>query len=184
MTVKTPPEQEELFKQVTKALGKYKGGKGMLIAALRDVQQIFGYLPRKVMILVADELDIPLSEVYSVVSFYSLFSTKPVGRKRIEICMGTACYVKGADKIRDMISDDLEIEPGEMTPDGSINLATSRCVGACSVAPVVKIGDDLRGNITPDKVPELLDELKSEESERDSGLDSGDGAILSPSGEA
>ncbi|NLI70398.1 MAG: NAD(P)H-dependent oxidoreductase subunit E [Firmicutes bacterium] len=164
MTVKSPPRRE-LYGQLAEALQKYKGKKGQLIPALREAQQIFGYLPRKVMILVAHEMDIPLAEVYSVVSFYSLFSTRPVGQKKIEICMGTACYVKGAAELLEMIADNLGIKPGEMTPDGRFSLTTSRCVGACSSAPVVKVGEDLHGNVTPEKAAALISALK-EEAER------------------
>lgn len=161
MTVKSPPGRK-LHDQLTEALQKYKGKKGLLIPALREAQQICGYLPRKVMILVAREMDIPLAEVYSVVSFYSLFSTKPVGLKKIEVCMGTACYVKGAARLLEMIADNLGIKPGEMTPDGRFSLTTSRCVGACSSAPVIKIGEDLHGNITPEKAAVLISVLKEE----------------------
>ncbi|MFY9113813.1 MAG: NAD(P)H-dependent oxidoreductase subunit E [Dethiobacteria bacterium] len=164
MTIKAPPKKK-LYDRLAGALEKYKGQghKGQLIPALREAQQIFGYLPRKVMILVAREMDIPLAEVYSVVSFYSLFSTKPVGQKRIEICMGTACYVKGAAKLREMIADNLGIKPGEMTPDGRFSLTTSRCVGACSAAPVIKVGEDLHGNITPENAAAFISELKGED---------------------
>lgn len=164
MTVKAPPEREQ-YRKLTLALEKYKGKRGVLIAALQEAQEIFGHLPRKVMIHIANELTMPLSEVYSVVSFYSLFSTKPVGKTRIEICMGTACYVKGAKEIQEKFVKELGIEPGEMTPDGEISLATSRCVGACSAAPVILIGEDMKGNVTPHMVPSLTEKFKDPKNE-------------------
>ncbi len=142
--------------QLTAVLQEYKDRKGSLIAALQKVQQIYGYLSREVLIKVAYELNIPLAEVYSVVSFYSLFSTEPVGEIPVEVCMGTACYVKKAGEIYQKLSRELGIKDGEVTPDGKYSLGISRCVGACSCAPVVKVGDDLKGNAAPDNILELL----------------------------
>ena len=153
--------EKELYDQLTLALEKYKGKPGVLIAALQEAQQIFGYLPRKVMIHVANELTIPLAEVYSVVSFYSLFSTVPVGLHRIEVCMGTACYVKGAEKLLQVLHKKLGVGPGKVTADGRLSAATTRCVGACSAAPVIKIGEELHGGMTPERLETLLEELRS-----------------------
>jgi len=152
--------ERELYERLTQALEKYKGKRGVLIAALQEAQQIFGYLPRKVMIHVANELTIPLSEVYSVVSFYSLFSTMPTGRIRLEVCMGTACYVKGAEELLKGLKEELGVEPGEVTKDGLFSIATTRCVGACSAAPVLKVGEELHGKMTRDRISPLLEELK------------------------
>ncbi|MGB4564025.1 MAG: NAD(P)H-dependent oxidoreductase subunit E [Dethiobacteria bacterium] len=159
MSLKAAAERE-LYERLTQALEKYKGKRGVLIAALQEAQQIFGYLPRKVMIHVANELTIPLSEVYSVVSFYSLFSTMPTGRIRLEVCMGTACYVKGAEELLKGLKEELGVEPGEVTKDGLFSIATTRCVGACIAAPVLKVGEDLHGKMTRDRIGPLLEELK------------------------
>ncbi|NLM22739.1 MAG: NAD(P)H-dependent oxidoreductase subunit E [Firmicutes bacterium] len=159
MSLKAAAERE-LYERLTQALEKYKGKRGVLIAALQEAQQIFGYLPRKVMIHVANELTIPLSEVYSVVSFYSLFSTMPTGRIRLEVCMGTACYVKGAEELLKGLKEELGVEPGEVTKDGLFSIATTRCVGACSAAPVLKVGEELHGKMTRDRISPLLEELK------------------------
>ncbi len=161
MTVKPAREKEaELYDSLTGALEKYKGRPGVLIAALQEAQQIFGYLPRKVMIQVANELTIPLAEVYSVVSFYSLFSTVPTGQQRLEVCMGTACYVKGGQKLLQSLQDKLGVEPGQVTEDGLFSVATTRCVGACSAAPLIKAGEELHGELDPDKLDALIEELK------------------------
>ncbi len=155
-----PAKEKELYGQLTLALEKYKGKPGVLIAALQEAQQVFGYLPRKVMIHVANELTIPLAEVYSVVSFYSLFSTVPVGVHRLEVCMGTACYVRGAEQLLKELQKKTGAEPGKVTADGLFSVATTRCVGACSAAPVIKIGEELHGGATPGQLDALLEELK------------------------
>lgn len=159
MTVKTRNEVG-LYKQLTIALEKYKGRPGVLIAALQEAQQIFGYLPRKVMIHVANELTIPLAEVYSVVSFYSLFSTVPVGVHKLEVCMGTACYVRGAEQLLKTLKKKTGVEEGKVSEDGLFSISSTRCVGACGAAPVIKVGEELHGGITSDRLDSLLEELK------------------------
>ncbi len=159
MAVKSARETE-LYHQLTRALEKYKGKSGVLIAALQEAQQIFGYLPRQVMIHVANELTIPLAEVYSVVSFYSLFSTVPVGLHRLEVCMGTACYVRGAEKLLQGLQDKLGLKPGEVSADGRFSIATTRCTGACGAAPVIKVGDELYGGMNEEGLDRLIKELK------------------------
>lgn len=153
-------QEKELYDRLTRALRKYKGKPGVLIAALQEAQDIFGYLPRKVMIHVANQLTIPLSEVYSVVSFYSLFSTVPSGKHRIEVCMGTACYVKGAEKLLRELQERCGEGEGKYSSEGLFSIATTRCVGACSAAPVIKTGDELHGDMNPERLPQLLEELK------------------------
>ncbi len=159
MAVK-PALEKELYDQLTLALEKYKGKPGVLIAALQEAQQIFGYLPRQVMIHLANELTIPLAEVYSVVSFYSLFSTVPVGLHRIEVCMGTACYVRGAESLLKNLRQKLGLKPGEVSEDGRLSIASTRCVGACGAAPVIKVGEDLHGGATEQSLDSLVEELK------------------------
>jgi NADH:ubiquinone oxidoreductase subunit E len=155
----TGVQEKKLYERLTQALEKYKGKPGVLIAALQEAQEIFGYLPRKAMIHVANELTIPLAEVYSVASFYSLFSTVPAGKTRLEVCMGTACYVKGAEKLLQELHKQCGGSPGKFTSEGRFSVATTRCVGACSAAPVIKIGEELHGEMSPEKLPALLEEL-------------------------
>ncbi|NLA26716.1 MAG: NAD(P)H-dependent oxidoreductase subunit E [Firmicutes bacterium] len=159
MAVKDVKEKKP-YERLSRALRKYRGKPGVLIAALQEAQAIFGYLPRKVMIQVANELTIPLSEVYSVVSFYSLFSTVPSGKHRIEVCMGTACYVKGAEKLLQELQQQCGTGTGKFSSEGLFSIATTRCVGACGSAPIVKIRDELHGEMSPERLPQLLEELK------------------------
>ena len=116
---------------------------GALMPVLQEAQEIYGYLPIEVQTIVADMLDISLSEVYGVATFYTQFSLNPKGEHRISICLGTACYVKGADKILDALEEKLGIKVGECTEDGVFSLDSCRCVGACGLAPVMMVDDDV-----------------------------------------
>jgi len=118
---------------------------GELIAVLHRAQGIFGFLPREVQVFVAKKLNLAVSKVYGVVSFYSYFTMTPKGKYRVSVCMGTACYVKGAEKILNEFKKELEIEVGETTPDGLFSIDSLRCVGACGLAPVVLVGEDVYG---------------------------------------
>lgn len=158
MAVKTDPGQKQ-YERLERILRKYKGKPGVLIAALQEAQSICGYLPRKMMIRVANQLTIPLSEVYSVVSFYSLFSTVPTGRHRLEVCLGTACYVQGAETLLRELQTLCDTGPGKSSTENPFSIATTRCVGACGAAPIIKIGEELHGEMTPEKLPRLLEEL-------------------------
>lgn len=130
--------------------------RGSLIQILHRAQHIFGYLPEEVQSFVAARLNISRAEVYGVISFYSYFTDKPVGRYKINVCTGTACFVKGAPKVLDELRRRLNIREGETTPDGKFFLGALRCVGACSLAPVVMVNDRVYGNMTADKVADVL----------------------------
>ncbi|RJX23495.1 MAG: NAD(P)H-dependent oxidoreductase subunit E [Dethiobacter sp.] len=155
---KTAVEKKENYQELDSVLEKYKGRAGVLIKALQEAQEIYGYLPRELLIHIAYELDVPLSEVYSVVSFYSLFKTQTSGRCHLEICSGTACYVKGMKNLLEYLEEDLSLKPGGVTEDGKFSVSTTNCVGACSAAPVVKIGDELYGEMTLERLQQLLEE--------------------------
>lgn len=129
---------------------------GALMPVLQKAQEIYGYLPIEVQTIVADSLGISLSEVYGVVTFYSQFSLNPKGDHRISVCLGTACYVKGADKILSALEEKLEIKVGECTPDGVFSLDSCRCVGACGLAPVMMVDDDVYGRMTVDQIDGIL----------------------------
>lgn len=135
---------------------------GELITILHKAQDIFGYLPKELQIYIARKLSIPIAEVLGVVSFYSYFLMKPKGKYHISVCTGTACYVKGADKVLDRFAKELNIEPGGTTQDGMFSLDSLRCVGACALAPVVLIGDDVKGKFDVEDVRKLIDELENE----------------------
>ncbi len=129
-----------------------------LITILHKVQGVFGYLPPEVQKVIARRLHIPVSKVYGVVTFYSFFTMIPKGKYPISICMGTACYVRGAEKVLDEFQHQLKIGVGETTRDGLFSLNSLRCVGACGLAPVAMIGDKVYGRVTPEKVKDILEE--------------------------
>lgn len=147
-------EQEEMLRQ---EIARRKGQPGAAMPVLQAAQEIFGYLPEEVQIMVAEGLDIPLSEVYGVASFYAQFTLNPKGKYRISLCLGTACYVKGAADVLAAVEEKLGIKPGSITADGKFSLDACRCIGACGLAPVMMINDDVYGRLTPDKVGPIMD---------------------------
>lgn len=148
------PAQEEQLRQV---IEMYKGKPGSTMPVLQAAQNIFGYLPEEVQIIIAEGLEIPLSEVYGVASFYAQFTINPKGKYQISVCMGTACYVKGAADVLAAVEEKLGIKSGSITSDGKFSLDSCRCVGACGLAPVMMINEDVYGRLTPDKVGPILD---------------------------
>lgn len=146
--------QERKLKEIISA---HKNMQGALLPVLQEAQGIYGYLPIEVQQMVADGLNISLSEVYGVATFYSQFSLTPKGEHRISVCLGTACYVKGADKILAEVENKLGIKSGECTADGMFSIDSCRCVGACGLAPVMMIDDDVYGKMTPDQVDKIID---------------------------
>lgn len=147
---------KEKFDELEKFIDSMETTKGALIEILHKAQDIFGYLPRDVQLFVARKLGIPGAEVFGVVSFYSYFTTKPSGKYVISVCMGTACYVRGADKIIERIKEKLKIESNETTEDGLFTLKDVRCVGACGLAPVVMIGDKVYGRVKEEEIDGIL----------------------------
>ena len=148
-------EQELQLKEVIAA---HKEQPGCLMPVLQQAQEIYGYLPIEVQAIVAEGLGISLSEVYGVATFYSQFRLNPKGIYRISICLGTACYVKGAAKVLEAVERKLGIQVGECTPDGLFSLESCRCVGACGLAPVMMINDEVFGRMTPEQVPVILED--------------------------
>lgn len=154
---KTPfsgtPEQEEKLKKV---IAEHKDQRGGLMPVLQMAQEIYGYLPLEVQKMVAAGLDISLSEVYGVVTFYSQFSLEPKGKYKVSVCLGTACYVKGADKVLEEIEKKLNIKSGECAEDGLFSIDATRCVGACGLAPVMLVNEDVYGKVTVEEVAGIL----------------------------
>ncbi len=144
------------YEKLHQIIVERKGTPGSLILVLHEAQQQFGYLPEEVIQIVAEGLDLPVSEVYGVVTFYSLFSLKPRGKHKISVCMGTACYVKGASQVVTELEKQLKIKPSETTEDGLYTIELTRCIGACGLAPVMTIDDDVYGRLTPAKIAEIL----------------------------
>ncbi|HBK84601.1 MAG TPA: NAD(P)H-dependent oxidoreductase subunit E [Firmicutes bacterium] len=149
-------KQDPRYQELAKVVEEYRGMEGALIMVLHRAQEIFGYLPEEVQKFVAKEMDLPLSEVYGVTTFYSYFSLKPRGTYRIAVCLGTACYVRGSAEIVSAIEKHLNIKVNDTTDDGRFTLEVSRCIGACGLAPVMTVNEDVYGRLTPDKVPEIL----------------------------
>lgn len=133
---------------------------GELINILHEAQHLFGYLPAEVQQIIARQLAIPVSKVYGVVTFYSFFTMTPKGEHPVSVCMGTACYVRGAEKVLDEFKRVLGINVGETTPDGKFSLSSLRCVGACGLAPVVLIGEKVYGRVVPGDVEKIVKELE------------------------
>ena len=128
-----------------------------LINILHKTQEVFGYLPSEVQQVIAKELNISEAKVYGVVTFYAFFTMKPKGKHKISVCMGTACYVRGAEKVVDELKNVLSIKVGEITPDGKFSLDCLRCVGACGLAPVMTIGDKVYGHVDPKDIKGILE---------------------------
>ena len=146
-------EQEADLKRV---ISELKDTAGALMPILQHAQEIFGYLPIEVQTMISDETGIPLEKIYGVATFYSQFSLQPKGPYRISVCLGTACYVKGSGDIFKKLEELLGITNGECTPDGKFSLDSCRCVGACGLAPVMMINDEVYGRLTVDDVPTIL----------------------------
>lgn len=148
------PEQEAKLRAKCRELLPLGGA---TMPALQYAQELYGYLPYEVQMIVADELGVTLADVYGVVTFYSQFSLYPKGKYRIGICLGTACYVKGSGDIYDKLKEVLGVESGQCTADRKFSLDATRCVGCCGLAPVMTINDDVYGKITPDDVAGILE---------------------------
>lgn len=138
-------------------IDEHREQKGALMPILQKAQEIYGYLPEKVLIAISEELDVSLSEVYGVVTFYSQFSLTPKGEHKISVCMGTACYVKGSGDILDKICEKVGCKPGGCSDDGKFSVDAVRCIGACGLAPVVTIDEEVFGRITADDVDGILE---------------------------
>lgn len=147
------PEQKAMLDAF---IQEHKDEAGALMPTLQKAQEIYDYLPREVQIMVAEGLGIPLEEVYGVATFYAQFTLTPKGKYRISVCLGTACYVKGSGNVLDEISKQLGIQAGECTPDGKFSLDACRCIGACGLAPVMTVNEDVYGRLVPEDVAKIL----------------------------
>ncbi len=155
-------QSQEKASALQAIIKQYKDTQGSLIQVLHEAQEIYGYLPLEVQREIAEQMDIPLAEVYGVVSFYTQFSINLKGKYKINVCMGTACYVKGANEILDKFRTRLSIDVGECTEDRKFSLDACRCIGACGLAPVVTINDDVYGKLVPDDVDAILEKYEEQ----------------------
>jgi len=147
---------DEQEKRLRELIDKYKDVRGALMPVLQQAQDIYGYLPVEVQRIIALGLGVSLEKVYGVVTFYGQFNLYPKGKYKISLCMGTACYVKGAGKILQRIEERLDIKSGEVTPDGRFSLDATRCLGACGLAPIMTINDDIYGHVVQNDVEGIL----------------------------
>lgn len=151
---------DEKLLKLQRIIEENKNRKGALIHVLHEAQSIYGYLPIEVQKMVAEGMGVPLAEVYGVVTFYAQFSLKPKGQYRISVCLGTACYVKGANLVLEKIEEELGISVGDCTEDLRFSLEGCRCIGACGLAPVITINEDVYGRLTPNEIPSILAKYK------------------------
>ncbi len=152
---------EEQKAKLEEVIARLKGEKGAVMQVLQSAQEIYGYLPVEVQTMIAEGMDVPLETVYGVSTFYSQFALTPKGKYNISVCLGTACYVKNAQPIIDKISEILGISPEECTEDGKFSLTACRCVGACGLAPVLTVNDDVYGRLVVEDVAGILEKYKS-----------------------
>jgi len=150
----------EEWEKIDFVISKYESRQGALIPVLKEVQDICGYLPKNVQHRIANGLHLPSSQVYGVISFYAFFTTVPRGKYIIRVCMGTACYVRGSKEILDTLQRELGVEVGGITRDRKFTLEAVRCVGACGLAPVVVVGQDTYGMVTPGRAVQILGDYK------------------------
>ena len=152
--------KKEDIDQIRSICADFQNDKTELINVLHKTQEHFGFLPAEVQELIAAELQMSVAKINGVVTFYSFFTMVPRGKFPISVCTGTACYVRGAEKVLDEFTKQLGIEVGQVTPDGKFSLSCLRCVGACGLAPVVLIGEKTFGRVAPEKVAEILAEFR------------------------
>ena len=162
-TISTIPFEgtEEQEKQLGDIITGCREDKSKLMYVMQQAQSIYGYLPYEVQVMIAEGMEVPLEKVYGVATFYSQFALSPKGKNNVSVCLGTACYVKGSKKVLDKIIEKLGIKPGECTKDKQFSLEACRCIGACGLAPVMMINDDVYGNLVPSDVEEILDKYRN-----------------------
>lgn len=152
----------KIREEVKEIMMPYKQEKDNLIQILNEIQEKYGYIPKVAQMEISKYLDIPMAEIYGVITFYTRFSLEPKGKYKISVCLGTACFVKGSQSILDRLKERLHLEEGQTSEDGKFSLDTTRCVGACGIAPVFTVNDEVYGHATVKKLDEVLNELEKE----------------------
>jgi NADP-reducing hydrogenase subunit HndA len=158
-SIKIELRQEDVAK-IKEICASFKNDPQELINVLHKCQEHFGYLPAEVQEVISMEMSVPVAKIYGVVTFYSFFTMTPKGKHPVSICMGTACYVRGAEKVLDEFKKELGLQVGQTTKDGKFSLSSLRCVGACGLSPVVLVGDKTYGRVAPDDVKNILKEYE------------------------
>jgi len=152
--------RKELFKQLDEVIAQWKGEGGGLLPVMQAAQEIIGCLDEEVQNYISKAMDVPVTEIYGIATFYALFTLEPKGKYAINMCLGTACYVRGAQKVLDELEKQLGIEAGRTTPDGMFTLGACRCIGCCGLAPAMMINDDVYGKMDADQVKGILDKYR------------------------
>ena len=147
---------DEREEKVKKLIKEFKYDKSQLMHILNETQNIYGYIPMRAQKIISEELNVPMAEIYGVITFYSRFSLEPKGKYNIAVCLGTACYVKGSQAILDKIKEILGIDVGQVTADGKFSLEATRCIGACGLAPVMTINEEVYGKLDPSMIKDIL----------------------------
>ena len=150
----------EQINELNKIIEKYRMEPGGIIPLLKEAQDLLGYLPVNIQKQISDKTNIPLSRIYGIVTFYSFFTMTPRGKHMVKVCLGTACYVRGGKKITEIIEKELEVKSGETTTDRRFTYETVRCLGACGLAPVIVVDEEVYGRVKPSKVKEILEQYK------------------------
>ena len=153
--------ENQIKEDMVQILEKYTTDRDNLIQILNETQEKFGYIPKTSQLEISKYLNIPMAEVYGVITFYSRFTLEPKGKYAISVCLGTACFVKGSEQILNRLKDRLKIDVGQTTADGKFSIDATRCVGACGLAPVFTVNNEVQGKATVKKFDEVLDELMS-----------------------
>lgn len=153
--------ENQIKEDMVQILEKYTTDRDNLIQILNEIQEKFGYIPKTSQLEISKYLNIPMAEVYGVITFYSRFTLEPKGKYAISVCLGTACFVKGSEQILNRLKDRLKIDVGQTTADGKFSIDATRCVGACGLAPVFTVNNEVHGKATVKKLDEVLDELMS-----------------------
>lgn len=154
---------KKLKEETKEILEQYKVDKENLIPILNDIQEKYGYIPKISQLEISEYLNIPMAEIFGVITFYSRFTLEPKGKYNISVCLGTACFVKGSQAILDRLKDRLKLEEGKTSIDGKFSIDTTRCVGACGIAPVFTVNNEVYGHATVKKLDEVIDELEKKE---------------------
>ncbi|MBQ9949315.1 MAG: NADH-quinone oxidoreductase subunit NuoE [Clostridia bacterium] len=154
-------ERVELYKQLDEVIAKWKDEQGGLIPIMQSAQRTIGCLDEEVQTYIADALNIPVTKVYGVATFYSFFTLEAKGKYTINMCLGTACYVRGAQGVFDELCKELNVQPGRTTSDGLFTLDAMRCIGCCGLAPAMMINDDVYGKMTPEKVHDIIEKYRN-----------------------
>lgn len=153
MPFKGTPEQEA---QLQAVIAECKGDNSLLMHVMQQAQGIYGYLPLEVQKMIAEGMEVPVEKVYGISTFYAQFALSPKGEYNISVCLGTACYVKGAQDLIDKLCEELKIDAGECTDDGKFSIEACRCIGACGLAPVLTVNDEVYGKLVADDIPGIL----------------------------